>query len=269
MAIVTISRQKGSLGDEIAKAVTESLRYAWIDKTKIGDAMVGLGLPASVFERFYEKKPAIWQSMTHQKRQFTFLIRAVLFDFARQGNAVILGRGGQALLKEVPGTLHVRIVAPRKTRINRLAAINTSDEQQARRLIAQADRDSSGFIRSFFDVDWQDEALYDLIINTRSISVGTAASLIGEAIRAPQFSQCPSDTDAGLEDKALMLKAKAVLLGYQGIDLTRIEVTRGVIVLSGLARSKETIETCCKVVRQIDGVKQVHSKLEIVTPAGV
>jgi cytidylate kinase len=269
MAIITLSRQKGSLGDEIAKAVAESLRYAWVDKPKIGDAMAGLGLSASEFEKFDERKPAIWQSMTHQKRRFAFLIRAVLFDFARQGDAIILGRGGQAVLKEIPGTLHVRIFAPLEARIQRLEEQTQCDEHQAKQLLAQADRDSSGFIRSFFDVDWEDETLYDLILNTRSMSAETAASLIAEAALAPEISQRTSDVEAGLEDKALMQKAKAVLMGCPGIDLTRIEVSRGVIVLSGLARSKENIESCCTAVRQIGGVKEVHSKLEIVPLAGV
>jgi cytidylate kinase len=269
MAIITISRQKGSLGDEIAQAVSESLRHALVDKTKISDAMVDLGLPTPEFERFDGKKPTLWQSMTDQKKRFTFLIRAVLYDFARKGNAVILGRGGQALLKEIPGTLHVRIIAPLETRVKRQMELKQSDELQAKQLLAQSDRDSSGFIRSFFDVDWEDESLYDVILNTRSMSVGTAASLIVEATRAPEISQRAAEVEASLEDKALIQKARAVLVGFPGIDLTRIEVTRGVIALSGLARSKDNIDSCCATVRQIDGVKEVHSKLEIVPLAGV
>lgn len=269
MAIITISRQKGSLGDEIAKAVSESLQYALVDKTKISDTMADQGLPAPEFEKFDGKKPTIWQSMTDQKRRFTFLIRAVLYDYASKGNAVILGRGGQALLKEIPGTLHVRIVAPLETRIKRLVELKESDKQQAEQLLVQSDRDSGGFIRSFFDVDWEDGTLYDLIFNTRSMSVGTVASLIMEAIRAPEISQRAADVEASLEDKALMQKTRAVLVGYPGIDLARIEVARGVIVLSGLARSRDNIEACCATVRQIDGVKEVHSKLEIVPLAGV
>lgn len=269
MAIITVSRQKGSLGDEIAQAVAESLQYVLVDKTKISDAMAGLGLPIPEFERFDGKKPTIWQSMTDQKKKFTFLIRAVLYDFARKGNAVILGRGGQALLKEIPGTLHVRIVAPLETRVKRLMELKESDEQQAEQLLAQCDRDSSGFIRSFFDIDWEDKDLYDLIFNTRSMSAGTVVSLITEAARAREISQCAADVEAGLEDKALMQKTRAVLVGCPGIDLTRIEVARGVIVLSGLARSKDNIESCCAAVRQIDDVKEVHSKLEIVPLTGL
>jgi hypothetical protein len=193
----------------------------------------------------------------------------VLYDFARRDHAVILGRGGQALLREIPGTLHVRVVAPLEDRIKRLVELKESDEQQAEQLLAQSDRDSSGFIRSFFDVDWEDVTLYDLILNTRSMSVGSAVSIIAEATRAPEISHRAADVEAGLEDKALMQKTRAVLVGFPGIDLTRIEVTRGFIVLSGLARSKDNIESCCAAVRQVDGVKEVHSKLEIVPLAGV
>jgi cytidylate kinase len=269
MAIITISRQRGSLGDEIAKAVAETLQYALVDKTRISDAMADQGLPAPEFEKFDGKKPSLWQSMTDQKKRFTFLIRAVVYDFAKAGNAVILGRGGQALLKEIPGTLHVRIVAPLETRIRRMMELEDSDERQAELLLAQYDRDSSGFIRSFFDVDWGDESLYDLIINTRSMSVGTATSLIAEAVCAPELNQRAAEVVASLGDKALMQKARAVLVGYPGIDLTRIEVAQGVVILSGLARSNDNIESCRAAVAQIDGVKDVRSKMEIVPLAGV
>jgi cytidylate kinase len=269
MAIITISRQKGSLGDEIAKAVAETLQYALVDKTKISDAMADQGLPAPQFEKFDGKKPSIFQSMTDQKKKFTFLLRAVVYDFARRGNAVILGRGGQALLKEIPGTLHVRIVAPLETRAKRLMEQEDSDEREAEQLLLQYDRDSSGFIRSFFDIDWGDEGLYDVILNTRSMSVSTATSLIAEATRAPEISLRAAEVEENLKDKALMQKARAMLVGYPGIDLTRIEVAKGVIVLSGLARSKDNIESCCSDVRQIKGVKEVSSRLEIVPLAGV
>ncbi len=268
MAIITISRQKGSLGDEIAKTVAETLQYELVDKTKISDAMAEQGLSTPEFEKFDGKKPSIWQSMRDQKKRFTFLLRAVLYDFARGGNAIILGRGGQALLKKIPGTLHVRIVAPLETRIQRLMELEGSGKRQAEQLLAQYDRDSSGFIRSFFDIDWADETLYDVILNTRSMSVGTAASLIAEAIRAPEISQRSADVETSLEDKALLQKVSALLVGYPGVDLIRIEVAQGVVVLNGLARSGDNVEMCCTAVRKIDGVKEVRSKLEIVPIAG-
>jgi cytidylate kinase len=259
----------GSLGDDIAKAVAEILEYNFVDQSKLSDALSDQGIPAPEFEKFDEKKPTIWQSMSDQKKKFTFLLRAVVYDFASNGNAVILGRGGQALLKEIPGTLHVRVVAPLDTRVRRLMDIEAFDEKTCEQLILQSDRDSAGFIRSYFDIDWNDENAYDISLNTRSMSVGTATKLIMEAINALEFNETTSDVEKNLADKALIQKTRGILVGYPGIDLTRIEAGDGVVILSGLARSNENIDACLKTVMQIIGVKEVRSNLEIVPIRGV
>ena len=129
MAVITISRQTGSFGDEIAKAVAENLRYNCVDKMKISGALADQGLRASDFEKFDGKKPTIWQSLSNQKKKFIFLLRAAVYYFARSGNVVILGRGGQALLKDIPGTLHVRIFAPFESRMRRLMDLEGYDEK--------------------------------------------------------------------------------------------------------------------------------------------
>lgn len=90
------------------------------------------------------------------EKKLTYLLRATVYDFARSGNAVIVGRGGQALLKQIPGTLHVRITAPLEIRIRRLMDQGDYDEQLARRVILSNDHESSGFISSFFNIDWKE-----------------------------------------------------------------------------------------------------------------
>lgn len=269
MAVITISRQTGSFGNEIAKAVAEKLRYNRVDKMKISDALADQGLRASDFEKFDGKKPTIWQSLSNQKKKFIFLLRAAVYDFARSGNVVILGRGGQALLKDIPGTLHVRIVAPFESRMRRLMDLEGYDEKKSEQLILQNDRDSSGYIRSFFDIDWDDENMYDLLLNTRTMSVETATSLIIAAVTAPEFKESSKEVEKKLEDMALAQKAKGVLVKFTGIDLTSVEVAQGVVVLNGLARSNESIAECRRIVSLIEGVKEVRSNLDIMPLTGI
>lgn len=269
MAVITISRQTGSFGDEIAKAVAEKLRYNCVDKMKISDALADQGLRAPDFEKFDGKKPTIWQSLSNQKKKFIFLLRAAVYDFARSGNVVILGRGGQALLKDIPGTLHVRIVAPFESRMRRLMDLEGYDEKKSEQLILQNDRDSSGYIRSFFDIDWDDENMYDLLLNTRTMSVETATSLIIAAITAPEFKESSKEVEKNLEDMALAQKAKGVLVGFTGIDLTSVEVAQGVVVLTGLARSNESIAECQRTISRIEGVMEVRSNLDIMPLTGI
>ena len=120
MAILTNSRQLGSFGDQIAKDVADKLNYEYADKSKIGQALAGHGFPAPEVEKYDEKKPTFWESFSDQRKKFLHLIQSVIYDLARKGNVVIVGRGGQILLKDLPGALHVRIAAPDKTRAKRL-----------------------------------------------------------------------------------------------------------------------------------------------------
>ncbi len=60
MLVITVSRQLGSLGTEIAQKVGEILHYEIIDKEKIGKALASYGLPELELEKFDEKKPPLW-----------------------------------------------------------------------------------------------------------------------------------------------------------------------------------------------------------------
>lgn len=164
--------------------MADKLNYEYIDKEKIEKALADYGLPALEVEKFDEKKPPFWDSLQIKRRRFLHLIEAAIYDFARKGNIVVVGRGGQVLLKDIPGILHVRIVAPLEVRMNRIMEREGKDEKDAARILRQSDRDSAGFIHSFFDVDWNDQSLYDLIINTQKISVDTGVKMILESINS-------------------------------------------------------------------------------------
>jgi cytidylate kinase len=177
MAVITVSRQMGSLGTEIAQILAERLQYEYVDKDKIGKVLTTYGLPELDLEKFDEKKPPFWDSWQIQRKKFLHFLEAGIYEFARKGNVVIVGRGGQVLLKDLPGVFHLRVIAPLAVRVQRVLA-EEKDEKQTARLLRRNDRDSEGFIRSFFDMDWDDPNLYDLVINTQKVSAESAAEMI-------------------------------------------------------------------------------------------
>ena len=150
MAIITVSRQRYSFGDEIAQKVADNLGYDFIDKEKIGEALAKLGFPANQVDRFDERKPSIWDSLAIQHNRFSCLMKAAVYGFARKDNTLILGRGAQVLLQNFPGVLHLRIVAPFEVRLERLMEQDGYDKKNGEKVLRQKDRDSSGYIRSLF-----------------------------------------------------------------------------------------------------------------------
>jgi cytidylate kinase len=268
MAVITISRQLGSLGTEIAQGAAEKLNYEYVDKKRIEQALSNYGVLAAEMEKFDEKKPSFWDSFLLQKKRFLHSLEAVIYDYARKGNVVIVGRGGQVLLKYLPGVLHVRIIAPFGVRLKRILAAEGGDEKKATRILSQSDHDSTGFLRSFFEVDWEDQTLYDLMINTEKLAAETAANLIVESISSPEIQKGEKASEAKLGDLVLTQKVEVILIGILGIGFGNVSVLAkgGIVSLSGQVASERLREDVLHAVKQIGGVKEVDCQFYILAP---
>ena len=262
MAIITISREVGSLGDEIAETVTEKLGYEIIEKSQISEALSEHGFMASDVDKLDEKKPSILQILSKQKNIFDHLIRSTVYDFAARDNVVIVGRGAQIILKGIPGTLHVRITAPYDARVHRIMEQLECEYLHAEQHIRLSDRESSGYISTYFHADWDDGTLYDLVINTRSLTLNTAVDLITEAAKSIEIKEI-HQTSERLKDFALSQKGKAVLLEVEGIEVADLDVARGVATLSGMARSLEAKEECKHAILTIKGIAEVNNQINV------
>ncbi len=265
MAVITVSRQIGSLGTEIARESAQRLHYDYVDKEKIGELLKGFGFPETEVEKFDEKKPPFWDSLSLERRKFLHVTQAVLYELASKGRVIIVGRGGQVLLKDLPGILHLRIISPFEVRVKRLVAAGGFEEKQAVRFLRQGDQDSFGFIHTFFHVNWDDPGLYDLILNTGKISMETAINLVTETARSSDISGKEEETREKLADLALVQKAEARLMDILGADVRQVEVEvkKGVLWLKGSVISTRTRENCEKTVSAVEGVKKVENQLTV------
>ena len=108
----------------------------------------------------------------------------IIRELAARGEVVILGRGSQMLLAEMPRALHVLCVAPRKLRANRLAERDELGMEEAMRRTAESDRARCAFYKKFWHVEVEDPKLYDLTIDTARLSYEIATQVIVAAARA-------------------------------------------------------------------------------------
>lgn len=218
MAVITISRQFGSGGDEIAGRVCEALSYRYFNKHMVEEAARQAGLleheiidlseenyPVHTFmDRLFGTMATgalvgfggadgIFMLEAAERMQLdevsSFeLVKKAVTGACNVGNLVLVGRGGQILLKDQPCCLHVRIEAPLEERITRVKDQLTQAKpaqgafrdgrRQAQELIERRDRASADYIRTFFHVDWDDPVLYHVIINTGKLNLDQAVQLI-------------------------------------------------------------------------------------------
>lgn len=268
MAVITISRQVGSLGTEIAQTLAKQLHYNYLDKEGIEQGLTTCGLSLTDVEKFDEKSPPFWQSWQIQSRKFLNAIRLLILEAAHRNHVVIVGRGGQILLRDMPGVLHVRIVAPFETRLQRMMAETGGDAKEVAQALRHGDRDSAGFIRFFFDQDWERPDLYDLILNTRLLTVTEATTMIETMVSSTTMQEGEKQLPALLNDLIIQQKVDNALLsiGWADRRMINVEVEAGRVALQGTVSSQADVDYYLGLVRAIDGVKDVENRLVIFTP---
>jgi cytidylate kinase len=185
--IVTVSRQWGSGGTNIAKLVAKELDLHLYDREIIDRVAELSGADPRHIEDHDERQQGIMNELvlhllegrrTSSSSYFRALVRVVR-RIAKGGNALIVGRASTCIL---PDSYRVRIVAPEPIRVARLAELHDFDLRQARRMVLESDRQRYHFIRANFSCDPNDPLGYDLVINTERCSIEHAAALIVKGV---------------------------------------------------------------------------------------
>jgi hypothetical protein len=124
--------------------------------------------------------PPISASLESYVRMVGLVIRGL----AREGNVLVVGRGGQVLLRKYPCALHVQIVAPLKDRGKTIMAREELQWRAAQSQVRASDRARFDYLRRYHGADWLDPTLYHLVLNTGRIPLGTAVDLVVSAQKA-------------------------------------------------------------------------------------
>jgi len=214
MSVITISRQYGSGGDEIAVQVSEQLGYKYFDKQLMSKIASEVSLAevqmSDISEDSYKGRSFLerllvpstrvkaaeirsWTRDTSGGRSVLVesldeeatinLVRATVEAVYKLDDIVIMGRGGQAILQQKPGVLHVRIEAPQEKRIRYIQQQEQLGEVEARDLINEKDKAAETYLRRFHSVSWNNPLLYHLVLNTGKFEIRAAVQLICEAVK--------------------------------------------------------------------------------------
>jgi len=184
MAVITISRQLGSGGDYIGNMVASMLSYKIVNKRGILAEAQRRGLvEPGVADEIGDGKPPIPERFMRKKSRAVYAIRSIIQETTLEGNAVILGRGGNVELNKRRDVLKIRIIADSETRIARIMKESEVDKAQAMRMLKRSDKERAGYVKHFFLMDASNPELYDIVINTTSISPDAAVRLIVQAAR--------------------------------------------------------------------------------------
>ena len=178
MSTITLSRQMGSLGSQIAQCAAQALGYRLVWRDAINQAARLSGAPEIALAAIDELGLLDVRPSAKAYQAYRSSLAQVMAELADQGNTLILGRAGQVILGERPDVLHVRVVAPLALRIERVASQYGISLEAAKARIEASDHYRANFLMKAYKVRWEDPLFYHLVINTGLFSQDQAVALI-------------------------------------------------------------------------------------------
>jgi len=122
-------------------------------------------LAKSFWRGSYERNSAALGSQVFDTDRMMSMMQEVVDGIAREGNAVVVGRGTPYFLRERPDAFHVFLYAPRAEKIRRTIA-DGNTRAEAEDLVDSVDRERAAYIKHYFNADWPTRSLYHLMLNT-------------------------------------------------------------------------------------------------------
>lgn len=264
MSIVAFTRELGSLGTYIAERLAERRGYRFVRREILEEAAKVAELSEEHLVESIEGRPGLWERLSLPARRSYLHVAASVLEFAAADNVVILGRWSTMLLRGVRHAVRVRVCAPPEVRTARLMKRLNIPHAEAQALGQRYDEGVRARLRQFFDVEWEDSDLYDLVINTERMSVEGGCDVIERLLDSPEFAANDASRQ-DVRDRALAARvAEAMKMDERTahIDL-RLTAHRGAVTLRGLVFTPEDRDAAADVARRTPGVTQVTTSVTI------
>ncbi len=178
MHVITLSRQIGSGGDDIAVAVAARLGLRLIGRELISQAARQAGVPEVALAELDELGLLGLKPRRADLELYRATVDRLVCEWAAAGDVLFLGRGTQIVLADWPGSLRVRVTAPMELRIARLQGHCGVPHEIAASLLEARDEARAGYVRRHYGANIDAPELYDLVVNLAHLSIPTAVELI-------------------------------------------------------------------------------------------
>ena len=200
MAVITISNEYATRSQQVAAGVAEKMGYEYVGDQLLAQIAKELHLSSHEADTFRQTSKSsilrfvdrytcsIVQKVVDREygclddRSYYEKTRELVERIYEAGNAIILGWGSQCILKGKPDTLHVRLKKDPELKIRDLVEVHDYSRKEAEKKIRQEENDLKAYISHYFNEDWNDARLYDLVIDMGKNSVVQAVEMICEHV---------------------------------------------------------------------------------------
>ena len=192
--IITIGREHGSNGHDIAKALAKELGCPCYDKEIVDYAADNSNFSKEVFNSYDEKRvstyivPSPHYFGMNEGFRMNIKIASAQFEAIRKladnGDGIFVGRCADYVLRNRDDVVSVFVKAGLPFRIKTIMERKNLSEDQAKKLIKEVDKDRSSYYKYYTDQIWGDCEFYDLCIDSGKTGIDGAVKVIKSFIEA-------------------------------------------------------------------------------------
>jgi len=225
MAIITISRELATLGDETARELAKSLGYHLVDKNTLAERIKSYGVEDSKLKKYDERKPSFFASLSHDRDDYLHYLKTAILTEAEHGNCIFIGRGASAIFNNMPAHISLFLAAPLEIRVERVKNYFHCDGHRARQIIERSDQDRIGFHRYFFDIEWRNPENYHISLNTGITPPAACAEIVMLFKNRIFTPEAEEQNKTRLKELILEQRIKHNIMYEQGITVHFLEVS--------------------------------------------
>jgi cytidylate kinase len=202
--IITISRMYGSGGSDVAERVAKALGWALLDNSVIDAVAERLGVSREEVSEHEERVPSLVERLASTlmmsapelsmpvdegalvvtaETRIVDVTRRVMEEAIQEGNAVLVGRGAQAMLADRPDALHVFCYAPKDFLVKYAIAHRGVDPANAEHEVDRVNKQREQWVKRHWGRDWKSFSNYHLCVDTGRMGIDAAAALVVSAAR--------------------------------------------------------------------------------------
>ena len=224
--MITISRQFGAGGRELADRLAQALGWKGWDRDVLGEVARGLRSPEAELAQMddAEVDRTLWGRLRNQPahRAYLAMLKEYLDQLAEEGGTVVVGRGASILLRYRAGGLHVRLVAPLAVRSRRVQESEPKlDSAAAQARCLERDEERSRFVKYFFGEDVGDPLAYHVTVNTGALTPAATGETLVRLVHGqshPGGVSAPEPESTRPQPRIITLSSQ---LGSRETDLGR------------------------------------------------
>jgi len=194
----------GSGGSDVAARVARQLGWALLDNAVVDEVADRLGVSRSEVQSLEERVPSLAERiasslalsapelavpvddapmMQTAETRIVGVTRRVMEEAVQEGNAVLVGRGAQALLSDRGDALHVFCYAPREFLIEYAIAHRGVERAHAAQAVDRMNKQREQYVKRHWGRDWRSFSNYHLCVDTGRLGIEGAADLVVQAAR--------------------------------------------------------------------------------------